>query len=67
VSDKFKSREIGYYPFVDTVTLIKLELQSIIMNSENKTTIITDILPYGSRIIGLNIDNSDVDLSIMYG
>ncbi|XP_026819821.1 terminal uridylyltransferase Tailor-like [Rhopalosiphum maidis] len=63
---KFKSREIGYYPYIDIVTLIKLELQSILMNSENKKTIITDILPYGSRILGLNIDNSDVDLSIMY-
>lgn len=30
-------------------------------------TTITDILPYGSRISGLNISNSDVDININYG
>lgn len=67
ISDKSKSRKIDYNPDVDIVPLFKLELQSILMNSKNLNTTITDILPYGSRILGLNIDNSDVDFSINYG
>ncbi|XP_027849985.2 terminal uridylyltransferase Tailor-like [Aphis gossypii] len=64
--NKSKSRKIDYNLDVDIVPLFKLELQSILMNSKNLNTTITDILPYGSRILGLNIDNSDVDFSINY-
>lgn len=67
VSEKFKSKEINYKPDVDIVTLFKFELQQILINSNDLNTTITDILPYGSRISGLNISNSDVDFNINYG
>uniref|UniRef100_A0A2S2P1B1 Terminal uridylyltransferase 4 n=2 Tax=Schizaphis graminum TaxID=13262 RepID=A0A2S2P1B1_SCHGA len=63
---KFKSQEINYKPDVDIVTLFKLELERILINSNVLNTTITDILPYGSRISGLNITDSDVDFNINY-
>lgn len=62
-----KSKEIYYEPDVDIVALFKLELQRILINSNILDTNITDILPYGSRISGLNVSNSDVDININYG
>ncbi|XP_022159996.1 terminal uridylyltransferase Tailor-like isoform X1 [Myzus persicae] len=63
---KFKSKEIYNVPDVDIVALFKFELQRIFVNSNILHTTITDILPYGSRISGLNISNSDVDFNINY-
>ncbi|XP_025207629.1 terminal uridylyltransferase Tailor-like [Melanaphis sacchari] len=63
---KFKSKEINYVPDVDIITLFKSELQRILVNSNGLNTTITDILPYGSRISGLNIPGSDVDFNISY-
>lgn len=63
---KFKSKKIDYKPDVDIVTLFKLELQRILINYNDLNTTITDILPYGSRISGLNNSYSDVDFNINY-
>lgn len=63
---KFKLNKVNYKSDFNIVTLFKTELQRILINSNELNTTITDIQPYGSRISGLNISDSDVDFNINY-
>lgn len=66
ISEKIKRECIKYTSNVDVVSILKLEFQRILKNTDILNKMIDDIQPYGSRISGIYTDDSDVDINISY-